>query len=162
MFSMKKIYSLLHFPRISGDGKNVLQLCHQFCLISSGKTKFSMASCTLIYHNACKWPIQKNPSIELTRSLLLFLPDHYCLGLGKATQTATVQQQTPGQRFPIEVPSSFGRITAHRLNQSRRSSQAGHSQTGWGRCNQQKTDPTPRILKQTSTPRCSGSPTSCR
>ena len=54
MFSMKKIYSLLHFPRILGDGKNVLQLCHQFCLISSGKTKFSMASGKTILSKAKK------------------------------------------------------------------------------------------------------------
>ena len=44
------IYSLPHFPIILGNVKNVPQFTHfiNFVLISSGKTKFSMASCTII------------------------------------------------------------------------------------------------------------------
>ena len=43
----EKEYSLLHFPIILGDVKNVLQFTHfyNFVLIPSRKTKFSMAFC---------------------------------------------------------------------------------------------------------------------
>ena len=43
-------YSLPHFPIILGNVKNVPQCTHfiNFVLISSGKTKFPMASCLII------------------------------------------------------------------------------------------------------------------